>query len=218
MLVLFAVMPLLVGRTRPDDPLRDPSMPGLLDAELPAWDVRERHATTVNAPAALVYQVAREFDMESVLLARLIFWLREKFMRATPVHRKSQGFIDEVLSLGWSCLREEPGRCFVAGAACQPWLADVVFSPIPRDRFRAYADPDQIKIAWTLEASARGDTLTDLATETRAAATDEPARRKFRRYWRWARVGIVPIRWLMLGAIRRQAEARWRHSRAGERS
>ena len=38
-------------------------------------------------------------------------------------------------------------------------------------------------------------------------ATDPDARQRFLRYWRWARFGIVLIRWLMLPAIRRQAEA-----------
>jgi hypothetical protein len=33
---------------------------------------------------------------------------------------------------------------------------------------------------------------------------------KFMRYWRLARFGIVLIRWLMLPAIRREAERRYR--------
>jgi hypothetical protein len=40
-------------------------------------------------------------------------------------------------------------------------------------------------------------------------ATDAGARLKFRRYWRWARFGIVAIRLLLLPAIRRAAERRW---------
>jgi hypothetical protein len=41
-------------------------------------------------------------------------------------------------------------------------------------------------------------------------ATDAPARARFRRYWRWARFGIVAIRLLLLPAVRREAERRWR--------
>jgi hypothetical protein len=33
-----------------------------------------------------------------------------------------------MLGLGWICLAEEPGHFFVAGAVCQPWQANVVFS------------------------------------------------------------------------------------------
>ena len=54
------------------------------------------------------------------------------------------------------------------------------------------------------------ETSSTLATETRAVATDAEARARFRRYWRWARFGIVAIRWFMLPAIRREAERAWR--------
>ena len=66
-----------------------------------------------------------------------------------------------------------------------------------------------MKIAWTLEAEALGPALTRFAQETRAVATDEQARIRFRRYWRWARFGIIAIRLLMLPALRRSAERRW---------
>jgi hypothetical protein len=66
-----------------------------------------------------------------------------------------------------------------------------------------------VKIAWTLEATELGPALTRFAQETRVVATDEPARILFRRYWRWARFGIISIRLLMLPAVRREAERRW---------
>jgi hypothetical protein len=40
-------------------------------------------------------------------------------------------------------------------------------------------------------------------------ATDAPSRRRFMRYWRWARFGIVAIRLFMLPAVRREAELQW---------
>jgi hypothetical protein len=82
----------------------------------------------------------------------------------------------------------------------------VVFSPVPREQFAAFAEPDQVKIAWTLETEALGAALTRFATETRAAATDEEARTKFRRYWRKFGIGTILIRWLLLTALRREAE------------
>ena len=94
------------------------------------------------------------------------------------------------------------------GAVCKPWLPDVVFAPVPADEFNAYAVPGQVKSAWTLETTEEGVGRTRLATETRASATDEASRRRFLRYWRWARFGILPIRWLLLPAIRREAERR----------
>jgi len=70
-----------------------------------------------------------------------------------------------------------------------------------------------VKIAWTLETQAIGPEHTRLASETRAVATNDDARARFKAYWRWARFGIVTIRWLLLPGIRSQAEARWRSVR-----
>jgi len=49
-----------------------------------------------------------------------------------------------------------------------------------------------------------------LRTQTRVVATDAEARGLFRRYWRVFSVGIVLIRRLVVGEIRRQAERRYR--------
>lgn len=168
----------------------------------------------MRAPAGLVLETARDFDLQSVPLVRAIFRLRALAMGAREqAGRKPQGMIAELLGLGWERLAEEPGRCFVAGAACQPWRADVVFEPIPAQRFAAHAEPDRVKIAWSLEAEPLGPALTLLATETRVAATDDQARKKFHRYWRRVRIGVRAIRWLLLRAVRRQAERRWRAMR-----
>jgi hypothetical protein len=94
------------------------------------------------------------------------------------------------------------------GAVTQPWEGDVHFRAVPAGDFAGFAEPGLVRIAWTIETMPQpnGDTL--LRTETRVAATDAGARRRFRRYWRFARFGIVGIRWLMLPAIRREAERR----------
>ncbi|MFY9549587.1 MAG: hypothetical protein WAU32_00420 [Thermoanaerobaculia bacterium] len=166
----------------------------------------------MRAPAELVFQVARGFDMESIPLVRAIFWLRGRLMRAkVTAPARSHGLdTDALRAMGWGVLDEVPGRHFVAGAVCQPWQAEVVFTPVASDRFAAYAEPDQVKIAWTLEAEPLGPALSRFATETRAVATDAQARARFRKYWRLASIGILAIRWLLVPAVRRQAEARWR--------
>jgi hypothetical protein len=122
--------------------------------------------------------------------------------------------VPESMTSRWGLLAEQPGQFFVAGAACQPWQADVVFTPIAPALFASYALPDRVKIAWTLETEALGPAVTRFATETRAAATNGPSRARFRRYWRFARIGIVAIRWLLVPGIRREAERRWRTAAA----
>ena len=60
--------------------------------------------------------------------------------------------------MGWGLLATEPARLFVAGAHCQPWLADVNFTPIPASEFSGYHETNQVKIAWTLEVESLGPT------------------------------------------------------------
>lgn len=188
-------------------------MPALLDRFMPMADAGGRHETIVRAPADVVLDVARHLDMRSLPAVRAIFWLREKMLGARPSSGPGTLDSDSLLAMGWGILEERAGRCLVAGASCEPWQADVVFSPIPPESFASDARPGCVKIAWTLEAESIGPEQTRFATETRAVATDEVARRKFRRYWRLFGVGIVVIRLLLLPAIRREAERRWRAGR-----
>jgi hypothetical protein len=188
-----------------------------LDAFIPQPDVRERFHTTARAPASIVMEVATQFDLQSLLPVRIIFRLREKLMRAAPpsAPRTPQGLLAETRSLGWGMLLEQPGSIIICGATCRPWQADSGFRSIPPERFASYAEPDEVKIAWTLEAEPLEPALTRFSHETRAVATDGEARAKFRQYWQWARYGIVTIRLLLMPAIRRAAERRWARDPAG---
>ena len=190
-------------------PRETPASP--LDRFFSGADLSERHEITVRAPAAVVYETARSLDLGSLWMVRRIFWLRGKILGAKdtgPVW--SRGFVDEALAGGWGVLAEEPGRLFIAGAQCRPWMPDVVFGALTPDRFAAFSEPDRVKIAWTLEAQPVTESVTRFITETRAVATDEEARRKFRLYLQLFKTGILAIRWMMLPAVRRQAERRWR--------
>jgi hypothetical protein len=186
-------------------------MPTPINRFMPDADVRKRHDVVVHAPAALVLETARTFDMLSMPPVRAIFWLRARILGAkVSVRSWARGLIEEARGMGWEVLAEEDGRFIVMGAVCEPWVADVVFTPIPPAEFAAASPPDRVKIVWTLEVVALSETVTRLATETRAKATDAQARARFRRYWRRFGAGIVMTRWLLLPAVRRRAERRWR--------
>ncbi len=181
-----------------------------LDYFLPVPDVRDRHETRVRAPAHIVMDVARHFDLQSIGLVRAIFWLRAVFMGSKTTAAGPALGLDQLQLLGWGTLDDRAGRHFIAGATCQPWLADVLFTPHPPQQFAEYSEPDHVKIVWTVEVEPTGPEEARFATETRAGATDAQARAKFLRYWQLARYGIVMIRLLLVPAIRRQAERRWR--------
>jgi hypothetical protein len=187
--------------------------PALLDRFVPHPEVRGRHETTIHAPAALVMQVARNFEIESLWLVRTLFRLRAAVLGAAPqTTQQRQGLVDYMQGIGWQCLAEDRDRYFIAGAACRPWQAEPGFTPIVAETFAEFAEPDQVKIAWTLEATPLAAALTRFATETRVVATDAAARVKFRRYWRKFGAGIVLIRLMLLPALRKRAERIWKAS------
>jgi hypothetical protein len=194
--------------------------PSPIDQFIGRADVTERHQTLVRAPAPLVFDVAEHFDLQAIPVVRAIFWLRSVLLRSDTrdLWRKDRGLVAETAAMGWGALLHEPGRLYVAGALAQPWLADVRFTPVPPGEFSAFAAPDMVKIVWTIEADPVGPALTRFRSETRVVATDEPARRKFRRYWRIFGMGIVLIRWLLLPAVRREAERQYEESCASSHS
>lgn len=187
-----------------------------LDSFIPEWTTRERFSLPVDAPAERVFQAAMDLDWNRLPLVRAIFRLREIVMRVGKTEQPAwAGLPDQARRLGWGVMVEEPGRLFLAGGYCQPWKGDVVFHPLTADNFRAFAEPGQVKIAFTIHVEPLGPARCRLSTETRTLATDPESERRFRRYWRWARFGIYSIRWLLLPAIRREATGRPRTGESG---
>lgn len=185
--------------------------PSLLDRFIPHPEAGGRHEITIHAPAELVLEVARGFDIESLWLVRTLIRLRAWMLGGRPKFvNQPAGLIAQMTGLGWGCLAEEPGSFYIAGATCQPWHAQVVFTPVAAEDFADFTEPNQVKIAWTIEAEPLSPDLTRFATETRAVATDAESRARFRRYWRKFGIGIVMIRLALLPAIRRATERRYK--------
>ena len=186
-----------------------------LDRFFDRADLRDRHETTVRAPASVVYDAARNLDIGSLWQVQAIFRMRAKMMRAKEVVMPSgRGFVEEALAIGWGKMIDRPGELFVAGTFCQPWEGDVVFHPLTAEAFAGFAEPDQVKIAWSLEARPLDREHSRFITETRAVATDGEAGAKFRRYLRVVKIGILAIRWLMVPAVKRRAESAWQRGQA----
>ena len=186
----------------------------VLDTFMPTYDIVERHHIHVDAPAEVTLLSAREMDVQASPLVRAIFKTRELVMGAHAAPRVPQPFLKEMRDIGWGPLAESPGRQVVMGAVTQPWLADVVFRPLPPDEFRAFQEPGFVKIVWTLRADPINERESVFRTETRAVPTDAFARTTFRRYWAWVSPGIVAIRWLLLRPVKLEAERRARAAAA----
>jgi hypothetical protein len=180
-----------------------------IDLFIPEADLRERHHSIVRAPAEVVFEVAERFNLQSIPLVRAIFWLRARFFGVPYVPMK-KGLVEETTEMGWERLAYWPGREIVMGAVTRPWLGEVKFRPVAPDRFAAFCEPDMVKIVWTLEAEPLGPALARFSTETRVLATDEGARAKFKSYWSKFGIGILLIRWLVVPAVRREAERQYK--------
>ena len=192
------------GRPRP--PALDES-DRLLGRFMPVYDVVDRHHIRVEAPAAVTLDVAKKMELSNSPVVRAIFKGRELLLRSRPDDRpRPKDLLDGMLSLGWTVLAEIPGREIVVGSVTKPWEPDVTFRSIPSADFASFAEPDSVKIVWTLRADPIGDRASVFRTETRALATDAAARLKFRRYWSLLSPGIRLIRRFMLRPLKRTAE------------
>jgi hypothetical protein len=181
----------------------------LMDLFMPTYEIAERHQIHINAPADVTFEAASEMNLQQSPVIRAIFKSREWIMRSHPAHQpESESFIAQMRGIGWGVLAEVPGREIVMGAVTQPWMADVVFRPLPPEQFAAFDDPGYVKIVWTLRADPGGHADSVFRTETRAVATDREARAKFRRYWSLLSPGIILIRWASLGPLKIDAERR----------
>jgi hypothetical protein len=189
---------------------RLPEPHGPLDRFMPTFEVRELHETRVAAPADVTYESALALDLGRSPLIRAIFRGRELLMGAAPVQKREQGFLQEILAVGWGVLAEEPGRAMVFGAVTQPWHADVKFRAIPSDDFAAFSEPGYTKIAWGFWVDPVGSAESVFRTETRVMTTDAESRERFRRYWAFFSPGIRLIRHEILRLVRSDAERRAR--------
>lgn len=181
----------------------------LLDRFMPAYDVHERHAIDVAAPADVTLAAAKDFDLESSRIVRAIFKGRELILRGSgDGMARPKGLIELTKSLGWGVLAETPNE-IVMGAVTQPWEANPVFRTVAPEAFAAFAEPGYVKIAWTLRADPAPEAGSRFRTETRAVATDVEARRKFRRYWAFLSPGIILIRAVTMRPLAHAAERTW---------
>ena len=174
---------------------------------MPTYDVAERHHVRVAAPPDITLAAAADTSLQQSVIVRAIFQAREWLLGAErDTVTRSQGLLAEMESLGWRVLAEKPGREIVVGAVTQPWMANVTFRGLAPDEFRAFQEPDYVKIAWTVRADPVGSAGSIFRTETRVATTDLTARRKFRWYWARFSPGILLIRRFMLANLKKEAE------------
>ena len=194
---------------------RGPTLPDargvLLDEHLPAYSWRERHAIHVAAPPAEVERALREVTAAEMPLVRALLALRSLPSRGrrhrTAGHPPDRPVLEEIARGGFILLGEERGREMVFGIVGRFWQPCPVHAEIAGPgAFRSFAEPGWAKAAMNFTLAAKGGG-TRLSTETRIAATDGRAWRRFALYWTLVRPGSALIRRIWLRAVRARAEA-----------
>ena len=181
----------------------------LLDRFMPAYEVVERHRVRVRASAEITLAAARDQDLLASPLIRAIFKARAVALGSRPDERvRPRAVIPQMLTLGWGVLVDVPDREIVMGAVTRPWEPNPRFRAIAPGEFAAFNDPEYVKIIWSLRADPLGPEESMFRTETRAVATDDFARLKFRRYWALVSPGVALIRQASLGPLKAEAERR----------
>jgi hypothetical protein len=177
----------------------------LLDRFMPDCDIGERHALVIAAAPERVLAATRELRSKELPLFVVLMGLRglPGLVRGRSVLRLDRPLLDELVRLGFVRLGESPHE-LVLGISGRFWRLDGGLRRVPAAEFASFAEPGWVQAAVDFHVEDHPDG-TLLSTETRVAATDEHARRRFGRYWRVIRVGSVAIRWAWLRAIRRRA-------------
>jgi len=191
-------------------------MPTLIDEFLPRYDVVERHAARVRAPATTTYAALRTADLGSSWLVRLLLGLRAlpgairggwEAVRALTSRRHSPITLAALVSHGFRVVAERPDDELLLGIEGRFWVPSGAVCADPADDFRhAQASPGTARAIWNFRVRAIGDGLTEVTTETRVQCADTRVRLRFLPYWMLVRAGSGLIRRSMLQSVRKAAE------------
>ena len=184
----------------------------LLDDLLPDFDVHEVHTAELPGEPPKAMAAARAVTPGEIRMMGALLGLRSlpgRIKRAPVVTRSDEPFLDQALGLGFVLLGEQADEV-VVGAVGRFWspAGNRPLRIASRDDFLAFGEPGYAKAVMNVAVRPRG-TGTLISTETRIAATDPGARRRFRLYWLligpWS--GLIRREWLR-AAERRLAGGR----------
>jgi hypothetical protein len=171
----------------------------LVDELLPVFDVSDELAVVVEAGADATWSALTSADLIEVGRRRPLIGALGA-LRALPeivahlLHGESQPAAPARLTLrdttelpttggGWILLGERPGEELALGLVGKFWRPVIQYAKVDADNFKAFAEPGWAKTVYALSVTALDDEHTLLRAVMRTVATDEQARRWFRRYW-----------------------------------
>jgi hypothetical protein len=169
---------------------------------LPTWDWRSAHAVRVAAPPQHTAATLREFSGRDLPVTGAL-------MRVRALGRRTfddRPIVETMARIGLAVVADEPDGLLLGGAL-SPWRVRGGHRTIASaEELAAFAEPGWVRVAAAFTVAPDGGG-SRVGTETRIAATDDAARRRFGRYWRVVGPFSSITRREMLAAIRRRAEA-----------
>jgi hypothetical protein len=171
----------------------------LVDELLPIFDVSGELAVVVEAGADATWRALNNADLIGVGRRRPLVGTLGA-LRALPeivadlLHGETPPAAPARLTLrdttklpanggGWILLGERPGQELALGLVGKFWRPVIQYADVDADQFTAFRAPGWAKTVYSLGVTALDDDHTLLRAVMRTAATDEQARRWFRRYW-----------------------------------
>lgn len=188
----------------------------VLDEFLPAYDHVVCVSQVFRAPPEEVFEAAVTIDLYRLPLARVLIAARGLPARISDARARRRGEavapepptfrVRDLPAHGWILLGERPGVELVFGIVTKPWQArgGEPKQPVTAETFASFSEPGFAKLAESTRVTPYGARACILTLETRVAATDEDARRRYRRYWRATGPFIKLIRPAVMRALDRQ--------------
>jgi hypothetical protein len=180
--------------------------PMRLDGIVPRYQFGESHDVFVRASRARVWRALLDVRADEIRFFRTLTFLRAPHFGGAPEGilnpSTSRPVLDSALASGFVRLAVDEERELVVGLV-------VCCGKVPRfesaEEFETYAAPDVARAVMNFHIEDEKGGVR-LRTQTRIAATEGRARRRFAAYWRAIYPGSAFIRRMWLDAIRRRAE------------
>lgn len=185
-----------MGRATPRGTVATPM---LEDEFLPKYDVSDAVAVTVHADPETTYAALMDVDLIELgrgrplvgalgalrMLPELVAHIvHGEAGTAAPQHLRLRETAEMPMEGGgWVLLGERPGEEIALGLVGKFWRPVIEYAPVAADAFRDFDEPGYAKTVYALAVRALGPGETLLSAVMRTVATDESARRWFRRYW-----------------------------------
>ncbi len=171
----------------------------LVDELLPIFDISDELAVVVEATPERTWHALMNADLIDVARRRPLVGALGA-LRALPeivahvLHGESPPSAPKRLTLrdttelpmsggGWILLDQRPVSEFALGLVGKFWRPVIQYADVTAGVFKAFAEPGWAKTVYALSVTALEDERTLLRAVMRTVATDDQARRWFRRYW-----------------------------------